>query len=448
MLLPYTKILVLDDEPKEVKKLLYLLNKEGLSFNYYKSYTELPKKPLTGVRLLFLDFELETDGLSDKNKISKLMRFIKKTISENNGPYIIVAWTQYDGLISLFKSEIMKGNYILPPLAIINLDKSDCMNSLLKIKRKIKEKMNDKQLIEILLQWENNACNSSSDVLKCLADLSKPEMQSTQPFDVFSLLWNSQLEKHMYLLSKSNLGKQIKPNKHLIVSAQFSFIPVFQDYIETRIKKDTKLFNNLSKKIYKAGTGSLSIEKNALMTTTFLLVTKYLAGYLHPGNIYIMNDIFKIIECEKKGCYFNSIKPKKRKIVEDFYGGNLGHFSKRIKLGRKIKVILMEITPLCDYTQRNMKFGKFVLGVLWPASLDGEDMGKKIKKVGGCIYKKLPILYDKEIYYLTFNSRYFYNFNSNLFNKVKPLFRARKELLVDVQHWFSTQISRPGKTEF
>lgn len=449
MLLPNTRILVIDDILKEVQKLLYTLNKQGIAFNYYKSYSELPRKPLKGIRLLFLDFELETGGASDKTKISKLMEFIKRTISRDNGPYIIIAWTQHTILIDLFKKEIMKSDYIHKPLAIIDMEKKECMKSLTKIKNKIKEKINDKGLMEILLQWENNACSASGDVLNTLTDISKPTTTESQSYDEFSSDWNSELERHIYWIAQSYLGKNIKADKNLLISAQFSLTPIFQDHIEYRIKNETNTLDNLTHRIYSKNTKKYKPQEKALMNTTFLLITKNLPKGIKPGNIYLYTPIFKKINCKKEGCYTNKIKVSKVKLIEEFYYKKLRTYTKRKNLINKTKIIMMEITPGCDYAQEHMNGGKFIFGALWPENLsDSQQMNKKIQAHTNYIYQPLPILYNNEIYYLTFNSRHFCNINLNLFDNIKPLLIARKELLVDIQHWFSKQISRPGKTEF
>jgi hypothetical protein len=67
------KIVVIDDKRDEVEKLLKLLDKKGISYNYYfqdANSDNLPDECLKNVRVIFLDFVLGTDGQSEKNKIS------------------------------------------------------------------------------------------------------------------------------------------------------------------------------------------------------------------------------------------------------------------------------------------------------------------------------------------------------------------------------------------
>lgn len=89
-----------------------------------------------------------------------------------------------------------------------------------------------------------------------------------------------------------------------------------------------------------------------------------------------------------------------------------------------------------------------VIGVLWPESLEGESSARKKLKSAGFIYESVPVEYNGEIYYLTFNAHHLFSVSFKLFTSVTPILKARKEFLVDIQHWFSRHMSRPGKTEF
>jgi len=52
------------------------------------------------------------------------------------------------------------------------------------------------------------------------------------------------------------------------------------------------------------------------------------------------------------------------------------------------------------------------------------------------------------MYYFVLNSHYSFALSINSFAEIEPLIRARKELLTLLQHWYATQISRPGIPEF
>lgn len=455
MLIQNARVLVIDDIYDEVKRLLWTLNKNGLAFNYYKGddHRELPHKPLKRVRFLFLDFVLGTDGQSDDNKIAALMNVIRKTVSVDNGPYIILAWTKHDtpqdNLFDLFKDKMIKSQGMPIPMAIINLEKRDCMNSLARIERNIRQKINDKQILEILLHWEAHAGSATGKVLKTLSDISKPEIKPGQSFDDYSSAWNAELERHIYWIAESSLGQNTRADRDMLIAAQISFTELFRDHIESVIKNETKPFRTLVRKIGLHKNRKYSANEKAHMNTSFLLISKDVDNKLQPGNIYKFDDVFERIKCERKDCYYNKIKLSRQQIVKEFFEGDLGKYPKNISLVKKAIPVLMEITPECDYAQRKWKNAKMVMGVLWPETLEGESsLNKKIKPKTGYISVPFSVKYKGEIYYLTFNAHHLFNVSFNIFNSVTPILKARKDLLVDIQHWFSGHISRPGKTEF
>lgn len=450
-----TKIVIIDDKYDEVKNLLGILNKNGLAFTYYKGdeYAQLPDNPLSGVRLLFLDFVLGTDGQSDRNKIAVLMNVMKTTIAGENGPYIILAWTKHDtphdNLLALFKEEIMKGTDVPKPMAIINMEKRDCMESLTKIRRNIKKNLNDKEILEILMYWENHAANASNEVLRTLSDISRPQATQGQLFDQFASAWNSQLERHIYRIAESSLGQNTKPDRQLLIAAQLSFTELFRDHIETIIRKGTKRFKKLTERINTHKGENYTPDEKAYMNTSFLLISRDLDETLQPGNIYRLDKISGKLKCENKDCYINKTKLTRRTVVSEFYDGKLVSYANKEELIKKAVPVLMEITPECDYAQNKWRHAKLVMGVLWPESAGGEaSLDRRIKKTARYIYEPLTMKYKGEVYHLTFNANHMFNIGFSVFGSVTPIMKARKELLVDVQHWFSRHLSRPGKTEF
>ena len=435
MIIENSRVVVIDDQFDEVENLLRLLNDKGMSLNYYKGDNDknLPKRPLTGVRLLFLDFVLGTDGQTPKNKISVLMRALKKTISADNGPYIILAWTEHDDLLQDFKAEIIKSNAVPIPIDVINLEKKNNRHNLTKINKILNEKIKDKKILEILLQWENHAKTAAGDVLINLSEMSKPELSATSSFDAFSSSWNSNLERHACQIASNQLGKNISPNRRLLVACQLSLINLFGDHIEKRIRNDKGIFTGLAKKIYAHRSNEYNNDEKAKLNTSFLLLTDGFEPNAQPGNIYNAPEIFKIMnkKFDRKQKLLELVKPNKIEDIPDWE-----------KLIKMTVPILIEITPRCDYVQDKWKKSKLVFGALFP--LDFETYVKD----ADFLYKFFLIQYNGGTYCLVFNSHYLYTIRPKLLNNIKPILQARKELLVDVQYWFSKQLARPGRIGF
>lgn len=449
-----TDVVVIDDVYDEVKRLFGVLNHRGIGFVYYTGtdFNDLPTQPLKGVRILFLDFVLATDGQSSRNKISTLMGVVKKVISEDNGPYIILAWTKHDipndDLLRLFKEEILKDQQFPQPVVIVNLDKNECMNNLNRINRKLNEKFGDENILKVVLYWENCARDALSDVLRILSGMSKPSITAGQTFDNYSANWNTQLERHIFRIAETSLGRNAKADRHLLVAAQLALTVPFHDCLETLIKKNTQYHKGLAEKIVSHRNEQYNLTEKASMNTFFLLVSQEIDESIQPGNIYKFTDVFKKIKCKKKDCYYNKTKLTKQSIAQEFYGGSIKTYQNKSSLLKKIIPILLEITPECDYVQKKWKTPKLVLGILWPESFGKVLSANSRDSKPDYVYKSLPVKYKNEVYYLTFNAHHLFNIGFHVFKSARPILRARKELLVDVQQWFSGHISRPGKTEF
>jgi len=449
-----TEVVVIDDMKDEVEPLLNLLNKRGVGLCYYKgtNFQELPQKPIAGVRFLFLDFVLGTDGQSYKNKISTLMGAVKGVIAKDNGPYVIFAWTKHnqpqDDLFSAFKKAIMNDKDFPKPVFIIDLEKNKYMNNLRLIDKRLKEVFNDKNILEILFHWESNARTALRDVVKLLTNMSRPEVSSDESFDDYSSKWNSELEKHFCKIAEMVIGRNnIKKDKKILIAAQLALTYPFHDCLEKRVWADSEKFKNLISRIFNHLSKRHTLGERAILNTAFLLNCLDLGKILQPGNIYLVPDVYKTFKCTQKKCYVNKARLTKNMIAKTFFNGELKTYGNKKELLRDVVPVLMEITPECDFVQNKWKCAKLVFGVLWPQ--EHEKQLKSPQKTNTLfISSPLLIRYRNKNYCMAFNSHHLLTLDFSVFKDIVPAFRARKEYLVDIQHWFSSHISRPGKSEF
>jgi hypothetical protein len=448
-----TEVVVIDDEKDEVEPLLNLLNKQGVGLCYYRgNLRDLPEKPIVGVRLLFLDFVLGTDGQSDKNKISALMGVVKGIVARDNGPYVIFAWTKHnqpqDDLFGAFKKAIMNDKDFPKPVIIIDLEKNKCVNNLRLIRKRLKEVFNDKNILEVLFHWESNARTALRDVVKLLTEISRPAITQDESFDDYSSKWNAELEKHFCKIAEMTMGKKnIGKNRRTLIAAQLALTYPFHDCLERRVWADSEKFTNLISKIYTHSSKSHTTEERALLNTAFLLNCLELEKNLQPGNVYLLSDIHKNLKCKQKACYVNKARFTKNTIAGAFFNGDLNTYGRKRDLLKELVPVLIEVTPECDFVQNKWKCAKLIYGVLWPQEHENQLKSPQKTKT---LFISSPVLVNlrNKNYCLAFNSHYLLTLDFSVFKNIAPVFRARKEFLVDIQHWFASHISRPGKSEF
>ncbi|WP_286829060.1 MULTISPECIES: hypothetical protein [Kordiimonas] len=119
-------VLVVDDRIEEALPLIRLLSSRGVACTYYSGLdNELPDKPKQKVRLAFFDIQLF--GPSDPHSYaSNIRRILKALIPSNNGPYVLVLWSErLDVNADAIEAEVLSVSSERRPLAVMRLDKTD-----------------------------------------------------------------------------------------------------------------------------------------------------------------------------------------------------------------------------------------------------------------------------------------------------------------------------------
>lgn len=165
-----SRVVVVDDRIDEASTLLNALNKKGVSTLYYSGALDtLPDKPLTGVRYLFLDIELDgSAGASVENKSSTLLSVVNKLIDcKDNGPLVIVFWTADAGVVKDFLPKLVSG--VSYPVFHAVIKKSECRLAdesneekfdINKIAEKLKQEIPYGNSLSFYIQWESSVHNA------------------------------------------------------------------------------------------------------------------------------------------------------------------------------------------------------------------------------------------------------------------------------------------------
>lgn len=138
---------------------------------------------------------------------------------------------------------------------------------------------------------------------------------------------------------------------------------------------------------------------------------------------------FESLDCKEQEkvieTYFKAWK--KKKIIDE-------HHSKKIP-------IFLEFSPDCDFVQKNRKKLRLIFGLMYPYSIYVEQ--KNNFKGENYIYTPI-IEYNGIPYKIVLDLHTITGINEEAFSNMEPIFRFRKELLVDVQQKVASHIARPG----
>ncbi len=451
------RVVIVDDMVSEGLPLLNVLSKHRIPYQYFTGDPNgLPDKPIKGIRIIFLDIDLEI-GRDDKTKISKVLNVLKQLIGKENGPYFIIAWAKDDDLIKTLQERIGEEFKDSLPLDIISLDKGEFFeskagannllewtlveNGIQKIEKKIKDLLGSLKAFHIFLIWENIIHKSAGETVQTFYSLLLKEED-----------WDKAMCSVFRELAFAYMGKQldVTDTNEVSKNALYAFNSTFLDSVEDLITK-----HDFSKNFDKIDSSSkVDVKHKAIINNKLLLITSTESSL--PGNIYEVKEgldkkpwckliadildfreiVYSLAKAKSIDLYTNeelhAFKKKYRKEYEEL------EEKKREEIRSKLKYIFLEVSPTCDFVQKKWEVHRIVPGVLWHFE-NLELIGRRDN-----IYISPLIEFKNELYKMVFEFRYF---GSKQFEELKehmPIFRIRHGLLVDIQSNLAKHVNRPG----
>jgi hypothetical protein len=146
-----------------------------------------------------------------------------------------------------------------------------------------------------------------------------------------------------------------------------------------------------------------------------------------------------IFQPPKKSLPGNIYKWENQVKINDLFNGDIDSYPQKNSFLEKLKYILLEVSPSCDYAQDKWKLHRVILGVMWP-----ENDLKKIKKTADYIYFSPIFEVEGKIYKFVFDLRYLTTLSFGELKDKEPALRIRHDLLIDIQSKVAGHINRPG----
>lgn len=405
------RIVVIDDQEKEAIPLLKALSQNGYATKYFtEKYEDLPKNPLNGINLVFLDIVLGTDGQESRTKITTAMGIFSKIVSVKNGPLIIVAWTKHEELIQNLSSALETAKY---QFIMVNMEKNECKvddeYSIELINKKLEQNLDGKGALHLFITWQNLVHRASGKIVN---DFSQ--------FYTHDTSWNQNMTTVFLQLARGYAGKQLDKTKidDVIRNALFSFNGAFIDSLNTEIR--TNVYSTALNLPFSSAGDNLD-EKTTGKINSKLIITDQISGPKIPGTV------FENIDVEK---------PK----LSELFDGNFETFTNKAQLEQSVKYVFLEITPICDYAQDKQRVLRILPGVLWPTDISAN----KIDKRKWYVYPSSIILFQDKLYHMVFDFRYLTSVSMDKLSDKVPIFIVKQELLVDIQANLAGHVNRPG----
>ena len=336
MIIDSPRIIIVDDEKDQVEKLFEILWEKEIPFVYLNGQVEkLPKKPITGVRLLFLDIELGIKGNSPKTMASSLVSKVIKIIGSEPIPYIIIFWTGHSEVIPIVIEYLAKIN--MAPIEYLDFDKPKYWTTegeYSQLVEHVDGKLRNLGSFNYILEFENvleEAMNEfSKDIFTIVNSNGNKE---TYKEKTTKMLWNLGS-----VYSGNNRGKNISikdvKNSYLMLKESFS------DNIEKRIDEGSFDYSYVERK------EQIDIELASKINAKMFFNLKP-ATEPAIGNVYIKEDV-------------------------KFEKALISNIFKKKAIPNKMTLCGMIITPSCDlaqnkqlyYEEENKKSYRVIYGLL------------------------------------------------------------------------------------
>lgn len=413
MILPDNgRIVIIDDKKEEGLPLLDTLIKEGHMATFFTQLKEgLPKKPLSGIRVIFLDLILGNEYQSSKTVLSTILNVLNRVIDKKeNGPFILVAWTnKSDEAKSVEKALHSEGFRFIMTV----MEKQDCKNirgdfSVKKIRTKMHESLKENSVLQLFTLWENLIHRAAGKVVNNFSNLAESDET-----------WNKNMELIIAKLARSVLGEHFNSKKttEVIENAMYSLNTTLVDaihqethYSPTTSKIDLKIPNLPESKTKTLADGEINSR---------LLLKRVIDQSPVPGNIYSNNM-------------------KKVNVKKLFEGWD--NFREKDDFLSKAKHIFLEVTPACDYAEKKSIVSRILPGIIWP-----HEYSKKFKsKTEYAVISPVLKDCDNNLFHFVFDFRMFTSIDFKKIKSKRPHFTIQNELLADIQSKLSKHVSRLG----
>lgn len=480
-----SKVVIIDDREEEAKPLINGLKKKGIPTLHIKKIREI-EETTKGIRLVFLDIDLISGVGASHDRSGTIVGALENLIDKDNGPYIIVVWSKQANihmpdLIARIKGlENLEKDYLVP-IEIVELEKpkyiqmcnesladqdNDIQNLIINLETFLKSEsvsLKSPQYLKIKEELEKydiveEKYELSPENLENLIDDLYNQLKDKLEFQTF-LAWenmikneiinqgNEFLEKKIindmgkifYNLAKAKCGKQLEED--VFISGAYNVLnDLLCDKLESKMEKTDELlklsalFKSESGKIDEKYKSDLEEEMIALLNTKLLISNVISNENIKPGIIYLEDED---ISNNYKSSFCSSIMLHKE--VDKAYPKRSERKEFKTDIKNKMKVINLEISPACDYSQNKIKNHRILRGVLVP-----KEAFKYLSANQIAYYTSPEIYYNNQIYKMVFSFQELYT--QTEISTESIIYKLKKDLLKEIQVKLSNHISRLGIT--
>ncbi len=469
------RVLVVDDNPLEAMPILVSLGKAGIGSVYVRGNRkeELPKEPLRGIRVVFLDMDLGVGGTTDKDKVSATIGVLKQLLGGDASPTVLAIWTKHQNLVAEFTTALENELPNLRPGVVLPLEKnfsfegkeSDLDKAMIPaLDKEVAKVVDSAPPLDVIWAWEQLEHDAVSRTTSALGQLTSDRAPVVA----------GKLDQSLQAWLKA-LAQLLQALVHAAEDEVLNDQAGFNDLLEIlgRVQHD-KLQREAADQVPPGmavvlGVPGMNASEAELAAINSMLLLEPVAPadtMVRPGNVYapspeaaekcpftrIALDVntlvpnlfnFKAVEVTRK------LMAKIAKLEEDAAANAAKLAEKRATLEGEVakvrgvcKPILVEMTPGCDFAQGKQKVARFVGGLLVPTDRQ-KTLNQKLESL--VVLEPVNLAGLAGTWVIAVDARYLFGVDHP---KTKigssPLCRLREHVMIHIQSEIAAHAARPG----
>lgn len=457
-----TSIVVVDDQPEHGIPVVRALSHEGLGVAYFTgAIEELPPKALSGVRLAVLDMDLsegDVAGREPEARLAPLLAVLEKLIARTNGPYVAVIWTSYPEMVDQFKAEFARRNPTAPPMVIAQLSKAEFYAGAEldagRLRARLLESLEQAWPLSLLMGWESDSRKASNDVVSVFSEttLAGDGSGSTAPgtLDQRMELWNRRVAAILRALTVAMSDEAVSGDR-AVIAVYAGLNEIQRDQLEKLANRAEAETKRRCERLFADGVPLHTREDTALVNGALMFSRPPSTDPVPwPGDVFLFSEVFTAAERVP-------IQVASQDIIKDVMdrdqlalseGGSrtLWHFVPAVSAD--CPLLMVEVTPVCDYVQGKRRCASFVCGLLVPNQHEGKlksNLPHSVWRSPPFTISDVPRAPTRDVR-LVLDYHYTLSIDDRTLRDSQPLFRVREGVLVDIQAGHGRHVSRPGFT--
>lgn len=463
-----TRVCIIDDEVDEYLPLIHALSRLRFGSIHIAGdkVEDLPEEPLPGLRLVFLDMKLGTEG-DDALVAAHTAQVFSRVVSSSSAPLLVVVWTKHKDLVETFRTRLFEAYPEYQGKLLFTRIEKPIDGTYLQadeLREAVSAEMRKFYPAEILWRWEqlvhDAATATTEEICKHASKRAKIEIGDSEELGTAKL--QKGLSEILQILLMAEAEQNMTPET-AFADLLGVLNPLHSDRLEHAVEPvDAKAAENLVTTLAVSATDNEKLELNSM-----LIVARHGEDPpFRPGVVFRITDsanfetrfgvsiyeVFGDLLCVPKPKDYKNLKARlksgnldiaQREEVEAQIRKKDSEIEKTAKewLARCIP-ILIDVSPACDFAQRKPRLAKLLSALMVPHGTEvicQEEQGA---------FRRLPVVKipsRDESWDIVMCSRFGFNMPPlQVPPDLEAIYRLRDPILNDIRAWSSAQDGRIG----